>query len=181
MIIREELEKAKARTKEYLDRAGIVITPNEEEEIEVVEFGLGEVEKTGLEIVVYVNTDRVCAKELVLLPRQTCAQHRHPPRDDGDPGKEETFRCRWGKLYLYIPGPATEEPACRPPKGSEEYYTVWHEIVLEPGDQYTLPSNTWHWFQGGDEGAVVSEFSTNSQDESDIFLDPRIQRETVVQ
>ena len=180
MVTREEFEKARKRTKEFLDRAGIVITPKEMEEIEVADFGLGELEKTGLQLVVYVNTDRVCAKELVLFPRQTCPQHRHPPRDR-DPGKEETFRCRWGRVYLYVPGPPTGKPACRPPEGSEEYYTVWHEIILNPGDQYTLPPNTWHWFQAGDEGAVLSEFSTHSQDETDEFSDPRIQRETVVQ
>ena len=176
MTTQEELTRAKIRTKEFLDRAGIVITPKEEEEIEVVHFGLSELEKSGLEIVVYVNTERVCAKELVLFPRQTCAQHRHPPREHGGLGKEETFRCRWGRLYLYVPGPPTENSACRPPEGSEEYYTVGHEIVLEPGEQYTLPSDTWHWFQGGVDGVVVSEFSTNSQDETDVFLDPRIQR-----
>ena len=180
MITPEDYKKAQIRTAECLERASIVITPKEAEEIQIVEFGLGELEKSGLEIVEYVNTERVCAKELVLFPGQTCAQHRHPLRDDGDPGKEETFRCRWGQVYIYVPGPATEEPACRPPEGTEEHYTVWHEIALEPGDQYTLPPNTWHWFQGGDEGAVLSEFSSNSEDEGDIFYDPRIKRHTVI-
>ena len=36
--------------------------------------------------------------------------------------------------------------------------------------------NTPHWFQAGNEGAIVSEFSTNSHDESDIFTDVRIMR-----
>jgi D-lyxose ketol-isomerase len=53
---------------------------------------------------------------------------------------------------------------------------VWHEIVLHPGDQYTIPPNTWHWFQGGDNGAVVSEFSSTSTDDADIFSDPSIVR-----
>jgi len=94
----------------------------------------------------------------------------------GEPGKEETFRCRWGEVYLYVPGEATSNPKARPPRGCEATYSIWHEIVLRPGDQYTLPPNTPHWFQGGDEGAVVSEFSTRSRDESDIFADPQIQR-----
>ena len=51
--------------------------------------------QTGLELVVYVNNDRYCAKELVLFPRQTCPEHRHP-RVAGDPGKRETFRVRRG-------------------------------------------------------------------------------------
>jgi D-lyxose ketol-isomerase len=59
-------------------------------------------------------------------------------------------------------------------------FSAWHETVLEPGDQYTILPDTWHWFQAGDGGAVVSEFSTQSRDEFDVFRDPRIQRETVV-
>jgi len=171
----EEIEKARARAREYLDKAGIIITAEEAARMEIADFGLGELEETGLELVVYVNTDRVCAKELIVFPRQTCPQHRHPPVA-GKPGKEETFRCRWGRVYLYIPGEPTPNPACQPPQGREAYYTVWHEVVLDPGEQYTLPADTWHWFQAGDEGAVVSEFSTTSRDESDIFLDPQIRR-----
>jgi D-lyxose ketol-isomerase len=37
-----------------------------------------------------------------------------------------------------------------------------------------------HWFQAGAEGAVVSEFSSTSRDEYDVFTDPRIVRIPVV-
>ena len=50
------------------------------------------------------------------------------------------------------------------------------ELVLRPGEQLTVPPDTLHWFQAGDEGAIVSEFSTRSRDESDDFTDPRIRR-----
>ena len=53
---------------------------------------------------------------------------------------------------------------------------MFHEVTLTPGDQYTLTPNTLHWFQAGPEGAIVSEFSTTSRDESDVFTDPRIKR-----
>ena len=175
MVTREEIQSARLKAKAYLDRAGIVITPRELADMEIADFGLGELEQTGLQIVVYVNTDRVCAKELILFPRQTCPQHKHPSLV-GELGKEETFRCRWGRAYLYVPGGPTPKPACRPPKGREAYYTVWHQIVLDPGDQYTLPPDTWHWFQAGEEGAVISEFSTTSHDETDVFTDPAIVR-----
>jgi D-lyxose ketol-isomerase len=88
----------------------------------------------------------------------------------------ETFRCRWGQVYLYVPGDPSPSAKGAPPVGSEPYYTVFHEIELNPGEQYTIPSNTLHWFQAGDEGAVVSEFSSTSRDEADVFTDPRIQR-----
>ena len=54
--------------------------------------------------------------------------------------------------------------------------TVFHEIVLREGEQYTLQPGTWHWFQAGEQGAVISEFSTTSRDEYDEFRDERIQR-----
>jgi len=175
MIAAKQYEAAVARAAEYLKGAGIVITPEERARFEVADFGLGELEKTGLEIITYVNTERCCAKEIIMFPRQTCPEHWHPTID-GVPGKEETFRCRWGTVYLYVSGKPSPSPACGPPAGSERHYTVWHEIVLRPGDQYTLKPDTPHWFQAGPDGAVVSEFSTRSTDEADMFRDPRIKR-----
>jgi D-lyxose ketol-isomerase len=88
----------------------------------------------------------------------------------------ETFRCRWGEVYLYVEGPREKSIRATIPKGSEPYYTVFHEIVLKPGQQHTIPPNTLHWFQAGPEGAIVTEFSSTSRDEFDIFTDPRIKR-----
>jgi D-lyxose ketol-isomerase len=177
VLTQHELDNSRARAAGILDAAGIVLTTDERAGIEVADFGLSRIEELGLEVVVYINTDRVCAKELVLFPRQTCPEHRHPPFD-GTPGKEETFRCRTGEVYLYVEGEPTAAPSARPPDGSA--FTVWHEIVLGPGGQYLIPPDTLHWFQAGDDGAVVSEFSTESRDELDVFTDPRIQRTTVV-
>ncbi|MBW3623715.1 MAG: D-lyxose/D-mannose family sugar isomerase [Armatimonadetes bacterium] len=171
-ITQSQLREAQQRALDYFERAGIILTPEERANIEVAEFGLGHLEVEGLELLTYVNTQRCCAKELVLFPGQTCPEHRHPPVD-GHPGKEETFRCRWGQVYLYVPGEPADSPRATPPN---EHYTVFHEIILNPGEQYTIPDNTLHWFQAGPEGAVVSEFSTTSRDELDIFTDPDIQR-----
>lgn len=179
LITTHELVVARDRAVAYLNKAGIVLTPQERDTIEVADFGLSELNSTGLELVVYLNTERCCAKELVLFPRQTCPEHRHPPVGD-DPGKEETFRCRWGEVYLYVEGPPTASPRAVPPAGRESAYTVWHEIVLMPGEQYTLMPGILHWFQSGPEGAVVSEFSTKSRDEYDFFQDPDIRRATEV-
>ncbi len=163
------------RALRILKKAGIVLTKEEKENMEVADFGLGEVEKIGLQLVVYVNNEYYCAKELILLPRQTCPEHRHPPVG-GRPGKMETFRCRWGKVYLYVPGEPSKKIHAKLPAGREKYFTVFHEIELRPGQQYTIPPNTLHWFQAGPKGAVVSEFSTTSTDEHDVFTDPDIQR-----
>ena len=54
------------------------------------------------------------------------------------------------------------------------------EIVLGPGDQHTIPPDTLHSFRAGPDGAVVSEFSSASRDDLDVFTDPAVQRATVV-
>jgi len=179
VLTRDELRAARERAAAVLTESGIVLTPLERANIEVADFGLSRLDDIGLQIVVYVNTDRVCAKELVLFPRQTCPEHRHPPLGES-PGKEETFRCRSGVVYLYVEGEPTANPACRPPASGGDAFTVWHEIELRPGGQHTIAPNTLHWFQAGDDGAVVSEFSTTSMDEIDVFTDTRIGRATVV-
>jgi D-lyxose ketol-isomerase len=157
VIAREQRDAAVAYAAEEFAAAGIELTDAERDQIEVADFGLGNLRETGLMLLVYVNTDRYCAKELVLYPRQTCPEHRHPPFD-GTPGKEETFRCRRGSVDLWVDG---------------------ERIRLQPGEQFTIRPDTLHWFQAGEDGAVVSEFSSTSRDDLDVFTDPRIVRETI--
>ena len=188
MMTRKEIKQNQKLAQALFNKAGIVITKQEAGSIEVADFGLGAYKQTGLAVLVYVNTNRCCAKKLALLPRQTCPEHRHPQLGRNNPGKEETFRCRWGTIYLYVPGPKTGRgqarpptanlPKADPPTGKASSYTVWREIVLKSGAQYTLAPNTLHWFQAGAQGAVVSEFSTRSVDAKDIFTDREIQRIT---
>jgi D-lyxose ketol-isomerase len=158
VITPEERRDAQAYAAEQLTAAGIVLTDAERGAIEVADFGLSRLREQGLMLLVYVNTDRYCAKELVLYPGQECPEHRHPPFD-GTPGKEETFRCRRGLVTLRVAG---------------------EELVLKPGDQHTIPPDTLHSFRAGPDGAVVTEFSSTSRDELDVFSDPSVRRETVV-
>ena len=158
MITRAELDDAQAYAAEQLAAAGIELTDAERDAIEVADFGLSRLREEGLMLLVYVNTDRYCAKELVLYPGQACPEHRHPPFGGG-PGKEETFRCRRGLVTLRIDG---------------------RELVLRPGEQFTIPPDTLHSFEAGADGAVVTEFSSASRDDLDVFTDPTVRRATVV-
>jgi len=164
-----------------LREANITLTQEEQQHIEIATFGLPDYPVSGLQLLTYVNSPRYCAKELVLFPRQTCPEHLHPPFE-GTPGKQETFRCRWGEVYLFVDDSSLPEndaggaPVCRVPEGSEAWYTCTRYVLLRPGEQYTIAPDTRHWFQAGDNGAVVSEFSSESRDELDIFTDPRVNR-----
>lgn len=170
------ITSARLRTIEMLDRAKIVLTEKEKQTIEIADLGVGDLENVGLEIVQYINNERYCAKELVLFPWQICLEHRHPKVSETNPGKMETFRCRWGEVYLYTEGIPTPSPKARAPKTYQPYLTAWNEVILLPGEQYTIPKNTLHWFQSGPNGCVVSEFSSSSTDENDVFTDPRVWR-----
>ena len=160
MITRAEQQEAQAYAARELEAAGIVLAEEERVAIEVADFGLSRLREIGLQLLVYVNTDRYCAKELVLYPGQTCPEHRHPPFD-GTPGQggdvpvPAADGCALGRA-----GPASS--------------------MLGPGEQHTIPPDTLHWFRAGPEGAVVTEFSSASRDELDVFTDPAVQRSTVV-
>lgn len=177
MITKKQYDDGVKYVIEQFSKAGIVITEQEKANIEIADFGLGMVEQVGLQLLTYVNTSKCCAKEMVLRPYQTCPEHIHLDGvENGVPyeGKEETFRCRKGVVYLYVEGEGRKEDihGVIPPTA----VTVFHEVVLNAGEQYTLYPNTRHWFQAGAEGAIISEFSTRSRDESDVFEDERISR-----
>ena len=173
---REKYEEMERKAREFLKKANIVV--RDDEPIEVADLGLDDVDNIGLQLCVYINTERVCAKEMVLFPYQTCPEHKHV-KTNGKEGKEETFRCRYGKVYLYVEGEGKKEDIKA--KLQDTTTTVYHEIILNPGEQYTIYPETLHWFQAGEEGAVISEFSTKSTDETDVFSDKRIARETKIE
>ena len=77
-----------------------------------------------------------------------------------DPGKMETFRCRSGLVRLWVARRGARPPA--------------------RGEQHTIPPDTLHSFRAGPEGAIVSEFSSASRDDLDVFTDPAVERATVV-
>ena len=175
---REVYERQVKSALSYYEKAGIILSEDEKKRIEVVDFEIGIVDKVGLQLLTYINTERVCAKEMVLEPFQTCPEHKHVPTN-GQQAKEETFRCRYGRVFLYVEGEGdAKNIRARMP---ETEVSVFHEIVLNPGEQYTIMPETLHWFQAGEDGAVVSEFSTRSTDETDVFTDEKLVRMTVVE
>jgi len=175
---RKDIEIKVNTALEFYNKANIILTDAEKNSIEVCDFGLGNIDKIGLQLLTYINTQKVCAKEMVLTPGQTCPEHKHVPTDGMD-GKEETFRCRYGKVFLYVSGEGKKEDINA--KLPETDVSVFHEVILNPGEQYTIMPETLHWFQAGKDGAIISEFSTRSTDETDVFTDKRIIREPQIE
>ena len=171
----KKLDIFKEKLIEIYRKSQIYFKASELKSMEITDFGLKDFFNIGLGIIIYINTEKVCAKELAMTPFQICPQHKHPNTLNRS-GKEETFRCRWGQVYIYVQGERKKKVKAKIPDKYSEGFNVFNEIVLKPGDQYTLKPNTWHWFQAGPEGAVLSEFSTHSFDKGDIFYDKNIER-----
>ena len=159
-------------------QAGIKITEKEANSVGIVDFGLSNLEKEGMQALTLIQTERISVKVLVLFPNQTEPEHWHPPVGD-DPGKEETVRVISGIVYFYIPGEGTLKEGFIP-EGKEDYYTMRKEIVMKPSDQITLAPGETHWFQARDKGAVMYSFSTIARDALDQFTDPDIVRITKI-
>jgi D-lyxose ketol-isomerase len=178
MLTRQLQQIARRQAGEMIGRAGIYVTNQEAESIEVVDFGLSRLHTEGVQVLTLLQTERISVKVLALFPNQTEPEHWHPPVAD-EPGKEETVRVISGTLYFYIPGENTFKEGFLI-KGKEHCYTVRHEIVMRAGDQITLAPGVKHWFQARDEGVVMYSFSTVARDALDLFTDKDIVRITKI-
>lgn len=179
MLTRKEFVAAQTRAVEMIRASGIHITDEEAERIEVADFGLSQLDIEGAQILTLVSASRIAVKVVSLFPNQTLPEHWHPPVGD-DPGKEETERVVRGNLRFYVPGDDNMR-AGFVPAGKEDVYTTRHELILEPGGQITVEPGTKHWFQAGEQGAVLYSFSSVARDVLDRFTDPEIQRVTQIQ
>ena len=145
----KEHSKAQHDVKIALKDAGIALPKNAE--IEIVDFGLNEYDKTGLGIYLKVNEKEYCSKWMVLKAGQTCANHKHKD-------KKETF--------FVI-------------KGIVDFKVGVKKFTLKPGDFYTLRKGTYHTFTSK-KGAVIEEVSTHDENSDSYFTDKRIIRDIVV-
>ena len=145
MITSEQQKAAQKQAAEMIRQAGITITDEEADSIEVVDFGLNNLEKEGVQVLTLVQTDRISVKVLAMLPNQTEPEHWHPPVDD-DPGKEETIRVIAGTVYFYVAGEDTFGEGFIV-EGKDDCYIMRKEIVMKPGDQLVLAPGEKHWFQ----------------------------------
>lgn len=178
MITRDEQLDAQRRAAEMIRAAGITITEDEARSIEIVDFGLSNLEQEGVQVLTLIQTERISIKVLVLFPNQTEPEHWHPPVGN-DPGKEEVVRVISGTVYFYVPGENNFKEGFIV-EGKQDCYTMRNEVVMKPADQITLAPGVKHWFQARDEGAVMYSFSTIARDALDGFTDPNIERITKV-
>ena len=172
MIDPVTLDRVCSKARALIRASGTPVTDEELQQLTVIDFGLGNVEREGVQTIDLLSTDRLRIKLLVLLPDQTLPQHLHPPYP-GDAGKQETVRLVFGRMRVYLPGKDTMKEGFIV-TGKEAFYTLRHEVVLTPVKQLTLKPGVEHWFQAGPEGAVTYSFYTQADEGFNRFADPEV-------
>ena len=178
MITQQQIREARKEAGRLIRGAGLLVRDDEIASIEVADFGLGNLELEGAQILTLLDTERIAVKLLALTSFQHLPEHWHPRLGD-DPGKEETLRVLFGEMSIVREGPESLRDATIP-QGKEAFYTCRHEMRAKPGDQLTISPGDKHWFQAGASGAVAFSFSSTARDILDGFTDPGIRRKTVV-
>ena len=147
---RSEIYAAQAQAQQQLEAVGLVVAADLT--IEIADFGLGRYSAVGLGLVVRVNEREYCSKWLTLLPGQECPTHYHKL-------KKETFFVLHGAVEIVADG---------------------QNILLEPGDKYTLLPGVRHSFRSA-AGAVIEEVSTHDKNSDSYFDDPQIERDPIIE
>lgn len=178
MISKQTFHDAKQRAAKLIRDAGIVVSDEEINQMDVADFGLSNLYSEGAQIVSIIDTPKVAARVIALFPHQTEPEHWHQPVGD-IPGKEETIRVIKGDLLVVTEGSDTLKDAVIPEK-NKQYYTCRHEVRLKPCEQITFPAGMKHWFQAAEEESVFYTISTTAIDSKDPFTNPHMVRKTVI-
>ncbi len=160
-----------------IESAGITLSNSERHTIEIVDFGLGNLEKEGAQIATLVSTDKVALKAIYLMPYQIEPEHWHPTIGDYE-GKEETLRCVSGMVIVGVEGVDSyvDDTSKYFPAYNQEYYSCKKLIVLHPGDQIYFSPGARHWFRAWDVPCVLFSISSTVVDAKDQFTNPHIVR-----
>ena len=88
-------------------KAGLYLTPEEEERMEVTDFGLNDPYHEGLMLHVYVNTKRCCAKELPDAAGTDLCGTPPPAAERGESWKGKRHSAAVTEKFIHVPGEPT--------------------------------------------------------------------------
>jgi D-lyxose ketol-isomerase len=171
MLDLKQQEEIRVSALDYFKKAGIALSEEEiKNEIKIFNYENVDFYTMGIVIVTFINTERYCGRFILFFPRQCAGEHWHPDVAENR-GKEETLRVLYGQAFAYGEGEPTKNIKAKIPEGKDKYFTSRHEVVLNPGDQYTVRLNEKHWWQAGPEGVVSLEVSSTARDAYDLYTD----------
>ncbi|MBD3242945.1 MAG: hypothetical protein GF331_20300 [Chitinivibrionales bacterium] len=171
-MLKQLLADVRHETIDLIRHAGVSVTEEELAGMALVDFGMHDIRREGVQLVDILLTDELRITVLVLLPNQTLPEHMHPAYGNC-PGKEETVRVVYGECRVYVPGLDTMQAGFLP-SGKEAYYTARNEAVLRPVQTFTVEPGMPHWFQAGPQGCVTYGYYNRVDESQNVFTDPNV-------
>lgn len=138
---------------------GYSMGENFRQDLWVSDYGLGEYARVGLAAIILLNDEegQYLGLDIFLLPDQMLAEHYHLATAKC-PAKLEGWIVRNGISYVYGEGEPTQPIHAVIPESQQAHVTVYHEVVLQPGEATRLNRReARHWQFAGPEGAIISE------------------------
>lgn len=168
-------DKARKAYLDMLERFNYPIPERFKEELFVTDLGVGDFWNVGIGGIMWCNSQEhgYFSFEIMLLPGQMIPEHWHVESTDG-PAKMETWHTRYGMIYTFGEGNATEPCPVEVPVSQKDHVTVHHCEPLALGQVRTLNRLcARHYMIAGPEGAVVTEYASYHDGEALRFTDPR--------
>ena len=144
-------------------------------ELFVTDLGVGDFWNVGVGGIMWCNSQEhgYFSFEIMLLPGQMIPEHWHV-ESEGGPAKMESWHTRYGAIYTFGEGEATEPCPVKVPASQKDYVTVHHCELLVLGQVRPLNRlGARHYMIAGPKGAVVTEYASYHDGEALRFTDPR--------
>lgn len=125
----------------------------------VMDFGMGDFVNCGMGGIFWVNNKEFSyfGHEIYLLPLQMIGEHKHITTTV--PCKMEAWQVRYGSIYNFGEGEATNPPLVDLPESQKDTIVSKHCELLKQGEIRELKTpEAWHFMMGGPEGAIVTEY-----------------------
>jgi D-lyxose ketol-isomerase len=158
-----DAEAGKAAMYEMFEHYNYPIVPRlKSDEFWVADFGLGKFAEIGMGGIFWLNLkdENYFGHEIYLLPGQNIPEHRHVQTSDAE-AKRESWQVRHGWVYLFGEGEESPEWKTLVPPSHKECCKSKAVAKLMPGEvEHMGGPEQWHFMQGGDAGAIVTEYAT---------------------
>jgi D-lyxose ketol-isomerase len=173
MVKRDEVTELKKQVTEIIENSGFSVSQKELDEIDYADFGLDDIFEQGAQIISLLDTDKISVRLIVLIPGQAEPEHYHLT-------KQETLRLVWGRMDLFTNEALTGSTQSEISESTiSGFYKSNNKLEMKPSDQITMKAGIKHWFQAKKKGALMLSFSNTAQDNTDIFTDPNVIRQTI--
>ena len=162
-----------AAYKDMFEFYGVPWSENLEKNFWGIDFGLGDMENTGMGGIFWHNDAEhgYFGHEIYLLPGQMIVEHWHVKTDF--PAKHEAWKVNHGWCYNFGIGEATPNPPTLP-ESQNGHITVKNFAIQKVDEVLALKElESPHFLRAGDNGCIITEYGTYHDGNGLRFRNPK--------